>query len=144
MLKKLVLMAATLLSSSAFADHCLQQASNTDLVAELNRRLDGNSSSQGINATAYCNGYYLIMSIVDASGREKTLNESLSTAEECTRQLLLMGKISSYGSGRVVSFCNSYNMVRTQVRADDLVRLNPVSLSTKEQCEIQARQANQQ
>jgi hypothetical protein len=144
MLKKLILITSILVGPQALADRCLENASNSELLLEVSRRMDSNGSGQGLNnLSIYCNGYHLVVSLVDANGQEKMQQTGLSTASECSRQLELIGRTSNYRAGRVLNFCASYTMLRMQVRSDDIVQLNPVSFSTQSECEVQARNANQ-
>jgi hypothetical protein len=143
MFKKIIFLAAILTASSAFADRCLENASNSELLDEISRRMDGSGSGQGLsNLSVYCNSYNLVVSLVDLNGQEKTIPTSLSTAQECSRQLELIGNISRYQSGSILKFCNSYNMARIQVRNDNIQTLSPISFSTQVECEAQLRSVN--
>jgi hypothetical protein len=138
----------SLFSIHASATDCLEQSTNSELLRELDRRLQGGSGggSEGAIATFSCDGSTnLHISLVGSSGLEKAAQVYIGSTSRCEQ---LVGQLertrSRILSTSLIGICDSatYLLRYSLTPAGGLTELSKRYIGSSSRCEEEAAKLN--
>ena len=106
MKKTILIIFAIFLSNFALADHCLDNASNADLLAELGKRIGGGGGGVHSFVSFSCSYDVLNVQSVTSEGEEKNLSADLDYPSTCQSYAkIFSAKIDKVNALTVIAAC---------------------------------------
>ena len=136
-------------SATTYANTCVEDATNQELMDEISRRLYIGDPGPGddILISATCNSYQLELTNTNLNkGTETNLTMNVGTTSNCRSVADLVN--SRLGSspkdrGAVIAACNSYQLYRVLASTDGgLKQLKTKNLGTTSNCKREADRLN--
>ncbi len=142
-----VWIAIAVMSSIGLAQstQCLRQASNAELLNEIDRRLGGHGGgSQGYARADYmCRGSELIISHLSVNGTESTETVDIVYSSRCQDAVTTLRQNASIiSSVRSIGVCVGGMLHRFNLSVNQLVRSEPRDFVYESRCQDEARRLN--
>lgn len=133
---------------NAVADHsCLVNATNSDLVNEVSRRLQGTTPPPppaGATVVLSCDSYRLKISLTPAVGNEVSTYVDGNDAASCQSTLQSVGgPVISINRKKIIGICDTYRLKRVELNPlGEAKALSYMDLSNAKECATTADALN--
>ncbi len=136
-----------LVSTSAQANTCLQQVTDSELLSEVSNRMNNGAGSQNLTLfmTFTCHSNELTIEAVTEHGDESSVTLGASSAFGCNEvaKKATTNKSNLNGKAAMVAVCGSNQLKRAIIQVNGVVKaLSVVDLNSASACEEKAMEIN--
>ena len=123
---------------------CLQNATDSELLREVELRMGVGGSGDVAFATYSCNSRYLTVDVVDQDGNQSDSQFTASNSSDCKAYAsdMTQYKGTTVKSGVVVAVCDSRYLKRILISAKGKISSNQITLSNSSECKKKATEIN--
>lgn len=133
MLKKIIAAGLLLCSTSALSNTCLKQASNADLMNELNNRLSFNNtpSSESAIVNFYCNSGDLFSEVWNSGEKVSSLDHGYFGSKCEAEKNRVAGLLKAVTTSKAFALCRSGDLLKYTVTSQDIFGVSSTYLGAK-------------
>lgn len=130
------------ITPSLFANECLEEASNEDLVSELERRIGSGRNNGGALAETICYGDRMRIGLISSNAEEFSIEFSFRFQSDCDQYSNQIGNTFRVNTLKIAALCQGSTLRRIALTPRNLRQLESIEYRFQSDCEVKAREIN--